>query len=212
MDGKQFNGANVASVNFNSGGWADIVVNVIDPPPLSHPFHLHGQPFHIVARGWGYVGPLTKWLHGINTNNPLRRDTITIPNNSWAILRLPLNLPGVWPIHCHIGWHLSVGKLAVVVVKQDEMRAFDRPADWSALCDGQDPNLIGPARRESGYMPPQGRASTTQEDVNDTDRSIWPALGQPFTGQIEHPLVTQKRVALNDAAREVDKRQLDAAE
>lgn len=29
--------------------------------------------------------------------------------------------PGVWPLHCHIGWHLAVGKMAVIVVQPDAL-------------------------------------------------------------------------------------------
>lgn len=150
----------------------------------------------------------------MNTDNPLRRDTITIPHNSWAILRLQLDDPGVWPLHCHIGWHLSVGKLAVVVVGQDQMKSFAQPGDWKALCNGLNPNEIGPARRDAygDYMPPQGRATEMTVDVSGTNRTIWPALGQPYTGSVHHPLIIEKRVPLNDEAREMEARDLAARE
>jgi hypothetical protein len=163
-------------------------INVLDPPPLSHPFHLHSRPFYIVARGPGALGTWTKWLAKINTKNPLRRDTITIPHWSWAIIRVPLDDPGVLPLHCHIGWHLSVGKMAVVVIGQDSMKQFTTPnADWQALCAGTDPNAIGPAKR--GFMPPQGRARHIETDDTPTNinGTLWPGLGQPFVGELKQP-------------------------
>lgn len=141
----------------------------MDPPPLSHPFHLHGRPFYILARGAGY---LPSWWPFVskNTKNPLRRDTITIPHWSWALLRLKLDDPGVWPLHCHIGWHLAVGKLAVVVVRPDVMKGFAQPDEWKGLCAGTDTNEIGPAKRNF------------QENLNATH---WPSLGHPFNGPFE---------------------------
>ena len=38
---------------------------------------------------------------------------LVIPRSSHAVLRLITDDPGVWPLHCHIGWHLA-GKSAVV--------------------------------------------------------------------------------------------------
>lgn len=80
----------------------------------------------------------------LNLANPLRRDSLSIAQQSFAILRLKLDDPGVWPLHCHIGWHLAVGKMAAVIVGTDSVRGQQRPEDWEALCDGTDPNVIGP--------------------------------------------------------------------
>ena len=32
---------------------------------------------------------------------------IVIPRSSYAVLRFVTDDPGVWPLHCHIGWHLA---------------------------------------------------------------------------------------------------------
>lgn len=32
---------------------------------------------------------------------------LVIPRSSYAVLRLITDTPGVWPFHCHIGWHLA---------------------------------------------------------------------------------------------------------
>jgi hypothetical protein len=41
--------------------------------------------------------------------------------------------PGVWPIHCHIGWHLSEGKMAAVVIQPDTIKGFKQPPEWSGV-------------------------------------------------------------------------------
>ena len=81
---------------------------------LPHPFHLHGRPFYIVARGSGSISEKDLANIDINTNNPLRRDTLFVPSAAWVVLRLITDTPGVWALHCHIGWHLSEGKVRSV--------------------------------------------------------------------------------------------------
>ncbi len=129
---------------------------MLDPPPIGHPFHLHGRPFYLIARGFGRLN--TTDLPGIQMNlaNPLRRDTLLITEGSYAVLRIKLDNPGGWPLHCHIGWHLAAGKMASVTIRSDSVRGQDQPADWRALCDGTDPGEIGPGRRA---YPPMRRAA-----------------------------------------------------
>ncbi|TXT09204.1 hypothetical protein VHUM_02678 [Vanrija humicola] len=149
--------AHTAHFVFPTVGAVDIIVNQEDRAPFSHPFHLHGRPFMLVGRGKGVMTPEKLATMQLDTANPLRRDTVTIDHESWAVLRLITDTPGVWPIHCHIGWHLAVGKMGVIVVQPDTIRQrFPRPADWTNLCAGTNPEEIGPARR-AGIMPPQAR-------------------------------------------------------
>lgn len=39
--------------------------------------------------------------------------------------------PGVWPLHCHIEWHLAQGKMAAIVVQPDAVERISQPSDWS---------------------------------------------------------------------------------
>ncbi|WOO78380.1 Laccase-2 [Vanrija pseudolonga] len=150
--------AHTAHFVFPTVGAVDIIINQEDTAPFAHPFHLHGRPFMLVGRGKGIMTPELLHTVQLNTQNPLRRDTVTIDHESWAVLRLITDTPGVWPIHCHIGWHLAVGKMGVVVVQPDTIKnRFSRPADWTNLCAGTDPDELGPARR-AGLLPPQARA------------------------------------------------------
>ncbi|RSH77255.1 laccase, multicopper oxidase, benzenediol:oxygen oxidorectuctase [Apiotrichum porosum] len=145
----------VAAVTYTAFGGVDLIINNLDPATLSHPFHLHGRPFYIVARGTGSITAADVASQKLTLTNPLRRDTIVIPGDQWVILRIMTDTPGVWPLHCHIGWHLAVGKLGVVVIRPDEVRKQAQPSAWSGLCSGLDANAIGPARRT---LPPQARA------------------------------------------------------
>ncbi|EIW68417.1 multi-copper oxidase laccase-like protein [Tremella mesenterica DSM 1558] len=138
------NSSLVANVAFDGIGGGDLIINNLDGF-ISHPYHLHGRPFFLVARGSGTMDAEGLSNVQVNTNNPLRRDTLLIPGGDWAVLRLLMDDPGVWPLHCHIGWHMSQGKLAAVVIRPDVIKEIDRPSAWLDLCKGTDRNAIGPA-------------------------------------------------------------------
>ena len=153
--GGQINTSRIATVNLDQLGAADIVINQLDDG-ISHPFHFHGRPFFIMARGKGVLRaedvPKQEFYQ-----NPIRRDTLTIPGRSWAVIRLITDTPGIWPVHCHIGLHLALGKMGVLVIRPNDIAPTEekKPPEWAALCVG-DPNEIGPARRRA--IPPQARA------------------------------------------------------
>ena len=84
-----------------------------------------------------------------------------LPVSSWALLRIPLDDPGVWAIHCHLGWHLANGKLAVIVVQPEKLKHLHQPRERYGLCTG-DTVEIGPAKSDASddvddYTPPQAR-------------------------------------------------------
>lgn len=171
-DGRALNGSHVASLSFagDGGSCAGILINQLDKG-LAHPFHLHGRPFHIVARGNGNM--TLEGLAGVklNLDNPLRRDTIVVPSASWALLRLPLDDPGVWAIHCHLGWHLGLGKLGIVVVRPDAVKGFEKPQDWLALCTGP-PDEIGPSKRSPSQQEPIADAANEADVEQREDRAL----------------------------------------
>ncbi|WWD19299.1 hypothetical protein CI109_103757 [Kwoniella shandongensis] len=148
-DGGSVPADTAASATFWNNGPGIIIINNLDPGPLGHPYHLHGNDFQLLARGSGNITAEGFASWGYRKENPLRRDTLFIPGSSWAALRILTNNPGVWALHCHIGWHLSAGKLATIVVQPEAIKYFEQPYDWLQLCDGGDPNAIGPAKRSA---------------------------------------------------------------
>ncbi|OCF35746.1 hypothetical protein I316_02236 [Kwoniella heveanensis BCC8398] len=160
-----FSSPYVASIEFTTSSYADIVINNLDGF-LSHPYHLHGNEFQLIARGDGNVTAEEVEAMGLQIANPLRRDTIFIPANTYAVLRVKMDNPGVWAVHCHIGWHLAVGKLATIIVRPDDIRNFEQPDDWKGLCTGH-PDEEGPARRSISQPPP-----TTLESRSSFSRSL----------------------------------------
>jgi hypothetical protein len=45
----------------------------------------------------------------LKTNNPIRRDTATLPAGGYLVLAFRSNNPGAWLMHCHIPFHVSAG-------------------------------------------------------------------------------------------------------
>jgi hypothetical protein len=52
--------------------------------------------FWIVAEGKGALSTDDYKKLKFNTDNPLRRDTHIVPADSWAVLRVRADVPGVW--------------------------------------------------------------------------------------------------------------------
>ncbi|CCK70703.1 putative oxidoreductase KNAG_0F00310 [Huiozyma naganishii CBS 8797] len=106
----------------------EIVVNALDH--MRHPWHLHGHHFQVVSLGGGGEGPLrddnprararyaqdvAHWQETGET--PMTRDSINIAGNSFAVLRIVTDHPGLWALHCHAEWHMMKG-LGVVLDEQ----------------------------------------------------------------------------------------------
>lgn len=108
-------GANSSSVKANRDETEWVVLVIEDKTPftgISHPIHLHGHDFLVLATGYEQW---TGRTYGWHTKNPPRRDTATMPANGFIAIAFPLDNPGVWALHCHITWHSSQGFGATVV-------------------------------------------------------------------------------------------------
>ena len=88
----------VAHATYENLGGGDLIVNNLDPG-ISHPYHLHGKPFSIVARGEGTL-TVGEWEakrdYTAQTSNPLRRDVIEVRGGNWAVLRVYLPTRWYW--------------------------------------------------------------------------------------------------------------------
>ncbi|KAF1349911.1 multicopper oxidase-domain-containing protein [Delphinella strobiligena] len=101
------------------GEWVYVIIE--SPIPLGHPIHLHGHDFHILARGYGTYDSSVE----LNLSNPPRRDVAFLPGDGptgqggFLVLAFYTDNPGVWIMHCHIGWHVSMGFALQFVEAQD---------------------------------------------------------------------------------------------
>jgi len=107
-------------IDFSTSPSIRLIINNLTPIP--HPMHLHGYDMTILAAG-GTL-PITSaqqvyWDGStiINPSNPMRRDTFMLQPNGYMVVQIDAKNPGVWPLHCHIAWHVSAGLYANVVTQ-----------------------------------------------------------------------------------------------
>ncbi|CAK4033978.1 hypothetical protein AC578_435 [Lecanosticta acicola] len=118
--------------------WVYVIID--SPIPLPHPIHLHGHDFLILAQGYGmYSSDVV-----LNTVNPPRRDVALMPadpvarTGGYLVLAYESDNPGVWLLHCHIGWHVAMGFALQIVENldgiqktvKDSCQAEDTCKDW----------------------------------------------------------------------------------
>jgi FtsP/CotA-like multicopper oxidase with cupredoxin domain len=78
-----------------------VALKFVNETPMSHPMHLHGHVFEVVAIN-------DQRLTGAS------RDTILVPGKTNVTVEFDAKNPGLWYLHCHILWHLAAGMAALV--------------------------------------------------------------------------------------------------
>lgn len=94
----------------------------------NHPFHLHGHSFRVVGlrrlsnvttvdeiKAFDEAGLLKRNL----VNAPIK-DTVTVPDGGYTVLRFKADNPGYWLFHCHIEFHVEVGMALVFKVGEEK--------------------------------------------------------------------------------------------
>jgi FtsP/CotA-like multicopper oxidase with cupredoxin domain len=101
-------------------------------PPLPHPIHLHGHDFYVLdsAANAQWDGDITR----LKKDNPIRRDTATLPAGGYLVLAFESDNPGAWLMHCHIPFHVSAGLALQFLERQNEI--LDKIGDVSGLTEG----------------------------------------------------------------------------
>lgn len=118
---------------------AQFVINNYEP--FAHPLHLHGNDFWVVGKGKKFSGPYVPQVHASSLNtSAVRRDTAVILAESWMVIRLIGDNPGVWMFHCHLDWHNVGGMAMTVVVAKDKLDGMKVPAETKRVCRQRDLN------------------------------------------------------------------------
>lgn len=110
--------------------WAYIVIE--STLSVSHPIHLHGFDFFVLAQDTGTYDASTVTL---NLDNPPRRDTAILLASGYLVLAFQTDNPGAWLCHCHIGWHTEEGFAIQFVVRESEIAALVNNATLTDTCD-----------------------------------------------------------------------------
>ncbi|KAG7173014.1 laccase-11-like, partial [Homarus americanus] len=98
----------------------------------NHPIHLHGQSFWVlgqdrpndvvdasITRDQVIEMDRTGQLHR-NFDHPVYKDTVTIPDGGYSIVRFRASNPGYWLLHCHLIFHSVAGMELVFKVGDDD--------------------------------------------------------------------------------------------
>ena len=126
---------------------------------FTHPIHLHGHHFHIVAAGYGLYNETTgesiqptediecgesstvgrcinpTWTNGTEPEITLdeytiRKDTVIMPGLGYIVVHFRSTNPGWWLLHCHLSPHHHEGM--ALVINEAKVRQPPPPA---GLCD-----------------------------------------------------------------------------
>ncbi|XP_045506939.1 laccase-4-like isoform X1 [Colias croceus] len=94
----------------------------------NHPFHLHGHYFRVVGmrrlaseitvdeiKAYDAAGLMKR-----NLKNAPLKDTVTVPDGGYTIIRFKADNPGYWLFHCHIEFHVEVGMALVFKVGEEK--------------------------------------------------------------------------------------------
>ncbi|KAE8313860.1 extracellular dihydrogeodin oxidase/laccase [Aspergillus transmontanensis] len=109
------NSSHVVEVEGN-GQW--VIIDIEMTINVPHPIHLHGHDFYVLAQAEGTFSSNTT----LNTVNPPRRDTATLPALGYLVIAFKTDNPGAWLLHCHIGWHQSEGFAMQFVESIDQLK------------------------------------------------------------------------------------------
>lgn len=114
-----------------NSGWVQVVLQNLDKD--THPFHLHGHTFSILAyeenATYDPANPPT-----LNTATPLKRDTATIPIHGYTIISFDASNPGIWLLHCHIEFHYGSGFAVQFAELPSQMASITVPSDMQSMC------------------------------------------------------------------------------
>jgi iron transport multicopper oxidase len=120
----------------------------------SHPFHLHGHQFQVLAAPASNSGSFS----GDTSNfpaNPAYRDVFLVNAKSHAVIRFKADNPGAWLFHCHNEWHVEMGLTATVIEDPAKLKGLVFPQDHIDVC-----KAIG--------QPYRGNAAGNTQNYTDT--------------------------------------------
>ncbi|KAJ2775082.1 ferroxidase fet3 [Coemansia nantahalensis] len=111
----------------------NVEIAIFNKDVNSHPFHMHGNNFFVQVRGSLDKDPAKRKTSG---SFPVRRDTITVPPQEYAIIRFVGDNPGIWLFHCHMEFHMEQGlALTFVVAPYRIIANTTLPDQYKRNCD-----------------------------------------------------------------------------
>ena len=109
---------NKNSLDIQSGKRVGIVFT--NSTNMGHPMHLHGHDFQVVE------------IDGERMSGALR-DTLMVPPRSKMTVAFDADNVGVWPMHCHLLYHLDTGMFTVVKYEGADAKFWQPDAQAKAF-------------------------------------------------------------------------------
>jgi FtsP/CotA-like multicopper oxidase with cupredoxin domain len=109
---------NSSSLNMKSG--ERVGVAFTNSTSMGHPMHLHGHDFQVVA------------IDREKVSGALR-DTLMVPPGSKMTIAFDADNAGVWPMHCHLLYHLDTGMFTVVKYEGADTKFWQPKAQEKAF-------------------------------------------------------------------------------
>ncbi|CAN6283662.1 unnamed protein product [Urochloa humidicola] len=106
----------------------------------SNPMHLHGHDVFVLAHGEGIYNA-ARDVARYNLVNPPLRNTVLVPRLGWVALRFVADNPGIWYMHCHFEYHMTMGMIALFIVEDGPTVDTSLPpprADFQSSCGHAD--------------------------------------------------------------------------
>jgi len=126
----------------------DVIFNNTDGG--EHPLHFHGYNFWVLRTS----------EYDVPNANPVKRDVVSVPALGWAHIRLVTDNPGIWPVHCHIDWHIEAGFYALFVIAPEKLNDGSTviPPDHFATCQQYAaPSAGGKKKGKGDGQPPKAK-------------------------------------------------------
>lgn len=108
----------------------------------NHPFHLHVNSFRVIGMDRLNRSVTVEEVERLDKAGELKRnlisapikDTVTIPDGGYTIIRFVADNPGYWLFHCHIEFHAEIGMALIFKVGETrEMKSA--PANFPTCHD-----------------------------------------------------------------------------
>ncbi|KAL9046399.1 MAG: hypothetical protein Q9214_000758, partial [Letrouitia sp. 1 TL-2023] len=120
--------------NFGSNNSVRIIVKN-HLPFASHPMHLHGHNFFVLAEGQGtWDGKITNYPATQRRDVQIIQQAKDFATPSYLVIQYDTDNPGVWPFHCHIAWHVSAGLYINAMEHPDKIKQKVIPQTLVQTC------------------------------------------------------------------------------
>ncbi|KAK0711770.1 multicopper oxidase-domain-containing protein [Lasiosphaeris hirsuta] len=142
---------------------------------LPHPIHLHGHDFLTLGIGSGTFNAATM-MGQLDFNNPTRRDVVQMPGAGWLVIAYKTDNPGIWLMHCHIGWHVAGGLGIQFLERKAEIKAMMKLDQMQPNCNAwrkYQPTSPYLPKLDSGLKRSLNPGQMEAEEYESTVRRLW---------------------------------------